>query len=946
MNNNEMPRRKGFSFLSFFLGILLGMLLIIGAIVGVVLYALNGKIDDVMNTVGVPNKDEEGNYIYINTDKDNGGAETILQLISKVGELAGDTSNLSVEKVETLIPAVGGLVDTLCDTLNQYVQIDRAELAATPFSGLGAWVQEQILSVQPASLLDLAGMGGSLDNKIVSLILEGREASYVVNGSQKYPAYYDAYTVSGASYVRSDGQPLPAGLESSLVEKDGEYRLYFFEYNGQNYVTDGTFAFTAPLARSAGGVTYTPSSEAKLSGNYYYDGSEKINVTPITLRDFSDGEFKMLDEVYLTEFLDEGGGALAEKALGDISLGDVVNGRLDLNEALSNLTLADIIENIAVTDAVMVNITYKVSNVTDVQGQSYSHTGVYTKNGGKIDVCIETSASGNVERVYYIDNGSEIDVPATSVKDLMEGLNIDELINEFTLADFIDITPDDTIIAYLAYGIYGINPALKMAFIEVNGVELACTLTTDSNNVITAVTDENGERIFGNSVNEIAGNIDTIVDKMTLNDIMDVSGNSILEKLGDKKISELPEALNDLTVGDVLDTEGNALLEKLKDTKISELGDGINDLTISDIIDTEGNMLLEKLKDTKLSELSEAINNLTLGDVVDVGENKLLIKLQDTKITQLSTAIDDLTLGDVVDAGDNRLLMRLQDTKITELSTAIDDLTIGDVIDTTGNPMLEKLSGSKITELATAIDELTIGDIVRDTQGNKLLERLKDTQIKDLATEVNNLTVGDVMTIDENSFLLSEFTDTKIVDLPNAIGGVTINSLYADNIYSVKDGDGNVVVPAKRKPAATFDERFLYYELTDGGKYELVNGTGKLTSDSFVAGKYYTYGEARGIWKTLLYKDGSEVACTIEHLDELTNNVSNNIGKSTLSDLTEIGILDLTDEQLDKQIYYYDSATMTFKPSAKIGTMPLNELITFVIDKVTTQPSLPSVPIP
>ena len=79
--NNNMPRKKGFSLLSFLLGILLGMILLIGMVGGVILYVLNGKIDDVMNMVDVPNRDEDGNNIYINTDKDNGGVETLLQLL-------------------------------------------------------------------------------------------------------------------------------------------------------------------------------------------------------------------------------------------------------------------------------------------------------------------------------------------------------------------------------------------------------------------------------------------------------------------------------------------------------------------------------------------------------------------------------------------------------------------------------------------------------------------------------------------------------------------------------------------------------------------------------------------------------------------------------------------------------------------------------------------------
>ena len=128
MNNNASGRR-GFSFLSFILGILIGIILVIGSVAGAAYYVLSGKIDDVMNTVGMPNKDEDGNNVYINTDKENGGVETLLELVTKVGELMSDTGSLSVGKVEKLVPAVSGFVDGIHETLAGFVEIDREEFA-------------------------------------------------------------------------------------------------------------------------------------------------------------------------------------------------------------------------------------------------------------------------------------------------------------------------------------------------------------------------------------------------------------------------------------------------------------------------------------------------------------------------------------------------------------------------------------------------------------------------------------------------------------------------------------------------------------------------------------------------------------------------------------------------------------------------------------------------
>ena len=895
MNNNEMPRRKGFSFLSFFLGILLGIILVIGTVVGVVLYVLNGKIEDVMGTVGVENKDEDGNYIYINTDKENGGAETLLDLISKISSFAGNTDTLSVGQVEGLLPVVGGFVDQLCDELNKYVVIDREELVSTPFGQIGEWVQEQVLSIQPASLLGVVGMDGALDNKIVSLLLEGHEADYVVSGSAKYPAYYDTYTLSGNTYVRGDGQPLPAGLESALVSKNDEYRLYFYENNGQNYVTDGSFGVS--------GNTYAPSENAKLSGNYYFNGGEKVTVSPITLRDFSDGEFAMLNDVYLTDFFEEGTSDLADKVLAGISLGDVVNGRLDLNEALANLTLADLIENISATDAVMVSLAYKVSRVSKVQNQSYSHTGLLKTENGKIDVFIETD-NNNVKRVYYIsDDGKEVDVPAMSVSELMEGINVDDLISDFTVADFVAIRPEDKIMAYIAYGIYGIDTDTNTAFVEIDGVETKCTIFVDEDGAISSVMTSGGVKVYGAPIGEITDSMNSITDKLTISDIVDVSGNSLLEKLGDKTINELSGAIDELTLGDVV-----------------EVGD---------------NKILNKLKDTPIGELSDALNELTLGDVVETDGNKLLTKLAEKKINELSSAIDELTIGDVVDVGESKILKALEKEQIKNLSTAVENLKIGDVIDTDGSPMLEALSIYTIKELPDAVNKLTIGQVVGDTSGNPLLGRLKDTAIEDLSSEINELTVGDVMTVDEGTFLLSEFKDTKITELPKEVGRVSINTIYAKDIYCIKNDDGEVVVPAELKLATEYDVRYLYYVKRDDDKFELVGKSGRLTKSDFESnpGKYYTYGEAHGVWQTLLYDNGVERAYSLEELDQLMTNVSNNISKSDLNNLVDLGILDLDKDKLDKKLYYFDGNGFV-EHNKTIGEMPLIDLINFVLDNV------------
>ena len=88
---SNSTRRKGFSFLSFLLGILIGIILIVGAIGGAVAFVMLNDLDTVFNIVGIDNsKDENGNNKLVNTDVDKGGVKTVWELFTAIGGFAGD----------------------------------------------------------------------------------------------------------------------------------------------------------------------------------------------------------------------------------------------------------------------------------------------------------------------------------------------------------------------------------------------------------------------------------------------------------------------------------------------------------------------------------------------------------------------------------------------------------------------------------------------------------------------------------------------------------------------------------------------------------------------------------------------------------------------------------------------------------------------------------------
>lgn len=157
---------------------------------------------------------------------------------------------------------------------------------------------------------------------------------------------------------------------------------------------------------------------------------------------------------------------------------------------------------------------------------------------------------------------------------------------------------------------------------------------------------------------------------------------------------------------------------------------------------------------------------------------------------------------------------------------------------------------------------LTFGDVldIKSTD-NMLIKSLKDTPISDLNKKVKSLTVGELFTEEEinGNSMLRQLRGTKITELATAMDALLIQTVYADEVYRLPDGD-------KIMEVVDFDAAYNYYTLekyNDEGKDKFrfmpVNpGTpteGKLTQAEFDGrGEkvYFTYGADEGA-------DGAEI---------------------------------------------------------------------------------------
>lgn len=424
---SNYTKRRGFSpILAFILGIIFGIIILVGAIVAAVFVALGYKIDN----IGA-NKDEDGNYVYINGDPDNGGVATLLDLIKKVGALASDYQSLTVGEVENLLPVASGLTDKLRDALGQYLTLDADELKAVKFGEFGDYVNEKVMDIRPSAFIDASG-----DNAIIDLIFNGKEADYVENGENSYPVYYEVYTASEDGFSRkSDGAVLASDKEEFLSEKGGEYRLYFYGYSEDGeekkfvtYKDENNYVF-APVESM---LYVADSSSAALSGNYYYDGESKIEVTPVTIGSFTDGSaFDMLDDVPVTELVsptDE----LTQKVLGDVSVGDLMNGKVDFGEVFDGLAISDFMEvglprvdgRLELTSSDVI-LAYFVYGITDIKEAEEGITAIYHPTDGEKIKCVVEELDGKISCVRLCDGTEITGTGLNTVSDRVGGVTSD-----------------------------------------------------------------------------------------------------------------------------------------------------------------------------------------------------------------------------------------------------------------------------------------------------------------------------------------------------------------------------------------------------------------------------------------------------------------------------------------------------------------------------------------
>ena len=830
MKGNQVQKKGGTlkAVICFIVGLILGIAIVVGTVAGGVLYVLNSDLDNVLSMFGVDNSvdSETGRNKIINTDPEQGGADKLMDLISKVTAMASNTGALTLGQIDELIPATRGLVDSVAEAIQDYVAVDFEELSAVVFSEFGTYLQNKVMEIQPAAFLNSIEVEGAVGT-LLEKVLFGVEAYCVTdNSGTVHPLMLDTFTSSTEEeYIREeDSAPLLPSQKDYLIPQSGgkAYNLYFYEYNGGYYIAeinhdDSSKFIFAPDDGHLYGI-YSEET-AQSSGNYYVgaDG-KKVTIDPITIGSLADGSgLAGLEQMRILDLLSSEGAPdeLLESVLGDIMIGDLMDGTVDFGEKVNGLELGAFLEVDPFENSMLLYFAYGLTGLSESADSQGRYTATYKLGEEDIPVYV-TIENGKIDKITNAETGEEL--PGTTVG------SINSTIDNIEISIFVEVTTDNGILPYLAYGITGIKEEDGVWTATLNGEE--CTLNVDPDGKILSVTNNvTGKPVPAAGINDLSGRVNGVMDNLTIGDIIDVEGNKILEQLAESKISELSTAVNTLEISGLIEipTDNKILaylaygITEINGTK-AKLDDEEVDLTIEGKNITGVTQNGEPVPGTKINEVGAKVNELTstlkIKDIVDISDGgKLMEKIGDCTISGVGDVVNDLTLSDVMDiSSDNKILAYLAygiteiNGKKAKLNSEEVDLTIegGNITGVTQNG--EPVPGTKINAVGTKVNELTstlkIKDIIDIPADDKLLSKIGEYEINNVSNVVDVLEITDVMSVDANSVIMAYLAyginqvdvEKKTANLDGEEVKLTIEN---GNITAVTKQDGNPVPGTK-----------------------------------------------------------------------------------------------------------------------------------------------------
>lgn len=967
------------------IGFLIGIVSTVGGIVGAGYYIVaNVPVKDGFNAY---NGATGSNVDYTEYITEYTAQSTILSLFGDIQTFSEEANagTASFGSLEKFSPKIRELAETLSTNLAIFgVPVDVDEFLSTPFSGLETYVNKTIDNTEVGKA---AGSYAGTTSKMLMLICYGEENfEYIwedldgdgnndvkMLANNKPTLVGDLKTddgfnkllgrVSLAAFLKASGgadeedvvvRAFLYGVENKdyiLIDQDGDgqkddvqmlSRYYAFNETLNAFADDDENVYTYD---SASGTWVNQTKGYAITtgeGEYAY---KVINADGETVEDLKTNTLiPGAYEVYRS--------GVQQKRRG-LTLGHLMGEGVSLTDVLYEIELGDMMGLDGSSDSMMLSIAYGEED---------------------IDYTVDPTTNEIIP----------ITAP-TKVGDLMEIEQLKEKVNQLKLSNLLDISPldqytgkgtPDSMLLLLAYGEEGVH--YELADDDQDGTPDTIRWLTDSNGnpynerTIKDLTSE-GENVFDDISIASVLNVTADSDALLINLAYGPSNRYDIDySVG--TITMKPIACNvvdGVAYDDVNDPFDTTLIETVDGDTIYWVsnwhssyyirGNGNTYYAYATLENAQGGLEENRLKYTKhmLSALRGSEANLLLEDielgaalgVTPTSNDPLLVALAyGYDGTQFTVNGDEITwnvnpetglfyrprtLKDLQDAQSLIRSLKLADIigdvtqsenpllyAIKEKGWTIQDMTqdnlmtlkISDVltVDSTSPVVLQSMVAkgwtlSNLTEQGK-FETLTLEEVITVSPTDTVIYALRTSQIKDLESSIRNLTLYNVLGDDvEANRFLKLLADVPIDGLKDAMNSLTIVEVFEDKVYLTATSNGETYY-------VDANNNRLYYNSADGKYYK----DAALTTEGTRA--------MDGVWAFML-DDPTDAtapeAYTVDHIDEMIDNVKANMQTATLYELVDSGLLVLTNVNLDATSLYNGMVPL----SKALGAHTLDELV-------------------
>ena len=247
----------------------------------------------------------------------------------------------------------------------------------------------------------------------------------------------------------------------------------------------------------------------------------------------------------------------------------------------------------------------------------------------------------------------------------------------------------------------------------------------------------------------------------------------------DNPIETISNVMANILIGDLLSGD-------------FDFGSLLEDITLADVIEIDANSLLSSLAHCKISEIATEIENIYLGEMInlyrkEVAEGSPNAKLHNDKWYEGELACDlshehtDACLEFVWYTNESCT------TPATGINEVLANLRVGDL---NGDAIMDKVNTLTIADVL-GYEERIDGWYKDSTKVEGIMATLAGTKIQDLSGKIDTLTLRDVLGDDADTGILKTLADKPVSEIGNAVDGIYLGDVLNLYLNEVSEGTLN-----------------------------------------------------------------------------------------------------------------------------------------------------------